>query len=228
MKRTRIIATIAGLLFTWQVQADGAATTQEQCAACHALSEPDFAALGLSERLERKAPPLYYAGNKYRPEWLQQWLQQPERIFPAGYFPNAALTSTEEGDVIDTAKLPQHLALDAATATEVSEYLLTLRARDALVADLTYTEGKQALRMATMDFRKFKGCDSCHQDAQGEGGFSGPVLYNAWQRLQPVYLLSFIKDPHAWDPNTIMPRMDMNDAAVSKLVDYLRMTGGEE
>lgn len=228
MKCTRVIVAVAGLLLSWQAQADGAATAQQQCAACHALTEPDFAALGIAERLERKAPPLYYAGNKYRAEWLQQWLQEPQRIFPAGYFPNAALISTEEGDIVDTANLPQHLALDAATAEEVSAYLMTLRARDALVADLSYTEGKQALRMATMDFRKFKGCDSCHQDAAGEGGFSGPVLYNAWQRLQPTYMLSFIKDPRAWDTNTIMPRMEMTDAAVSKLVDYLRMTGGEE
>ncbi len=228
MKLTRVIAAVAGLLLSWQVQADGAATAQQQCAGCHALSEPDFAALGIAERLERKAPPLYYAGNKYRAEWLQQWLQQPQRIHPAGYFPAAAVSSTPEGDVIDTAALPQHPALDAAAAAEVSAWLMTLRARDALVEGLSYTEGKPALRMATMDFRKFKGCDSCHQDVEGEGGFSGPVLYNAWQRLQPTYMLSFIKDPHAWDPNTIMPRMDMNDAAVAKLVDYLRLVGGEQ
>lgn len=226
--QVRWLLAAVGLLLSWQAQADGAATAQQQCAGCHALSEPDFAALGIAERLQRKGPPLYYAGNKYRAEWLQQWLQQPQRLYPAGYFPEAAVTTTAEGDVIDSAALPQHPAVDAATAAELSDYLMGLRARDALVANASYTEGKTALRMATMDFRKFKGCDACHQDAADSGGASGPVLHNAWQRLQPEYLLSFIQDPHAWDPNTIMPRMQMNEAAVGKLVDYLRMIGGEE
>lgn len=229
MKLIKTLASAFGLLVSIQALADGASTANEQCAACHALTAPDFAALGIGERLARKAPPLFYAGNKYREEWLQQWLQQPQTLFPAGYFPNAAaVQSTDEGDVPDTAALLQHPALDAGAATEVAAYLMTLRPYDALVAAAPYTEGKTALRMATMDFRKFKGCDSCHQDAADSGGFSGPVLHDAWQRLQPEYMLSFIRDPHAWDPNTIMPKMDMNDAAVNKLVDYLRLIGGEE
>lgn len=228
LKLTRAAASALGLLLSWQAWADGAATVNDQCAGCHALTGPEVATLDISERLARKAPPLYYAGNKYREEWLQQWLQNPQRLYLAGYFPNAFVQSTAEGDVPDTAALPVHPQLDAAAASEVAEYLMTLRAHDDLIAAATYTEGKTALRMAAMDFRKFKGCDSCHQDGPDTGGFSGPVLYNAWQRLQPTYMVSFIRDPRAWDPNTIMPRMEMNAAAVNKLVDYLRLIGGEE
>jgi len=227
-KLTHAVVSALGLLLSWQALADGASTANEQCAGCHALAAPDFATLGITERLERKAPPLYYAGNKYREEWLQEWLQDPQNLYPAGYYPNPSVKITDEGDVPDTENLLKHPALDAANAAEVATYLMTLQERADVLAATTYTEGKVALRMATMDFRKFKGCDSCHQDAAGEGGFSGPVMYNAWQRLQPAYMASFIKDPHAWDPNTIMPKMEMNDAAVNKLVDYLRLIGGEE
>ena len=59
MKRSKFFAALAGLLLSWQVQADGAATAQAQCASCHALAEPDFAALGIAERLERQAPAVY-------------------------------------------------------------------------------------------------------------------------------------------------------------------------
>ena len=199
-----------------------------RCAACHALEAPDYAELGIAERLERQAPPLYFAGNKYRGEWLQQWLQAPHNIFPAGYFPNAAIRSTAEGDVPDSEALYRHEPLSGEQAETVAGYLMSLRPHDELVSSVNYSPGNLALRMGTMDFRKFKACDSCHQDAPDEGGFSGPVLHDAWQRLQPEYIASFIKDPTAWDPNTIMPLLEMNDAAVNKLVDYLRLIGAEQ
>ncbi len=219
-----VAAALAG-----QALADGATTVQQQCGSCHAVEAPAFAALGVAERMQRQAPPLFFAGNKYREGWLEQWLQDPQPIHPAGYFPAApAVITTEEGDLADPQARYQHAALDASTASEVAAYLMTLKPHDALIAEVNYTPGNVALRMGTMDFRKFKGCDACHQDAVDEGGLSGPTMYDAWQRLQPQYMSSFITDPTRWDPNTIMPRMRMNEAAVNKLVDYLRVIGGEE
>lgn len=217
-------ALLATGLLPLAARADAAAS----CGGCHALERPDFETLGLAERLDRKAPPLWYAGNKYREGWLAQWLQAPTSTLPAGYFPNAAIQSTPDGDVPDPALLHRHEPLPAAEAESIAAELMALKPHDALVAGAGYEPGNLALRMGTMDFRKFKGCQSCHQDAAGEGGFSGPELHTAWQRLQPGYMASFIADPRAWDPNTIMPRLDMNQAAVNKLVDYLRLIGGEQ
>lgn len=205
-----------------------AAESEARCGGCHQLAAPDIETLGIVERLERKAPPLWYAGNKYREGWLARWLQEPVTVLPAGYFPNAAIRNTPEGDVLDPERLHRHEPLPAAEAEAVAAELMALKPHDALMAAASYTPGTLALRMGTMDFRKFKGCQSCHQDAAGEGGLSGPELYTAWQRLQPEYITSFIADPKAWDANTIMPRMDMNEAAVGKLVDYLRLIGGEQ
>lgn len=205
-----------------------AAEAEARCGACHALTAPDTATLGLVERLERKAPPLWYAGNKYREGWLASWLQNPSVTLPAGYFPNAAIEHTPEGDVPAPEKLHQHEALPAAEAEAIAAELMALQPHADLIAAVDYNPGKVALRMGTMDFRKFKGCQACHQDAEGEGGFSGPQLYTAWERLQPAYIVSFITDPKAWDSNTIMPQMEMNAAAVHKLADYLRLIGGEE
>lgn len=228
-KRMKLVAVSLGLLLSYQANADGAATVMSECAACHTIEEPDFAAVGISERLTRKAPPLYFAGNKYREEWLVQWLQKPENNYLAGYFPSAAAyLDTAEGEVPDTASLPEHVALDSSAATEVAAYLMTLQGRSELIATVDYTPGKVAKRMGTMDFRKFKACDSCHQDAKGEGGFSGPTLYNAWNRLQPEFIASFIQDPLAWDANSIMPVMEMNSGAVNKLADYLKLIGEEQ
>ncbi len=203
----------------------GAAGAQAACGSCHALTKPDFAKTGIKERLERKAPPLWYAGNKYRDGWLAQWLQAPTRILPAGYFPNAAIRNTPEGDVPDPDKLHQHAALSGTEAAAIAAELMALKPHDALIAAVEYEPGTVAQRMGAMDFSKFKGCQACHQDAPDKGGLSGPQMYTAWQRLQPEYIVSFIKDPSAWDANTIMPRMEMNDAAIHKLADYLKLIG---
>lgn len=208
--------------------ADGASAVREQCAGCHALERPDFETLGVSERLQRKAPPLYYAGNKYRAEWLEAWLQWPETIHPAGYFPQVAVKSTSQGDSLDDEALHKHLKLDAAKAKETTKYLMTLRPHDGLIAGDGYTPGSISPRMGQMNFRKFKGCDGCHQDEKGEGGLSGPVLYNAWERLQPAFISSYVQNPEAWDPNSIMPVPQMNEDAVHKLVNYLKVIGGEQ
>lgn len=221
----KILACAASLAACTPAAAAGA---QVACGSCHALTRPDFAGRGIAERLERQAPPLWYAGNKYREGWLAQWLQAPTTIFPAGYFPNAAIRSTPEGDEVDPSKLHRHEALPKQEAEAIAAELMALKPHDALIAAVKHEPGTVAKRMGAMDFGKFKGCQACHQDEAGEGGLSGPEMYTAWKRLQPAYIVSFISDPRAWDANTIMPRMEMNAAAVSKLADYLKVIGGGE
>lgn len=216
---------LLAMLLPVLAQADGASIAREQCGSCHALERPDYEALGPSERLARQAAPLYFAGNKYRQEWLLQQLQTPERINPAGYLPHASVISTPEGDMPDEANLYQHMTLSASEAAEVTDYLMSLRPYDNLIAQDSYEPGSVAMRMGQMDFRKFKGCDACHQDVPGTGGFSGPQLHTVWQRLQPAYISSYLQQPTAWDPNSIMPVPQMNEQAIHKLVHYLKLIG---
>ncbi len=207
--------------------ADGGALAQRQCAGCHALAGPPSAP-GLSARRERQAPPLYYAGNKFRRDWLVNWLQQPQRIRPAGMFPYAHTRSTADGDVIDSDSLPVHPQLAKPEAEAVSDYLLGLRPLDPLSTAERYEPGVIALRMGRMNFGKFKGCNGCHQDGPGYGGVSGPELYTAWQRLQPAFIASYIADPLAWDPLSLMPRTALKSAEVHKLADYLKALAEEQ
>src|SRR5690606_2524548 len=109
---------------------DGEALARDNCASCHALARPDYQALGHGERATRQAPPPYYAGNKFRAEWLEAWLQKLERLSPARVLPPATVTSGPDADVIDAAALVEHPALDAAEARLVSEYLMSLRPHD--------------------------------------------------------------------------------------------------
>jgi len=226
VKSLRLFYTALALALPALGQAGGEALVQGQCASCHALEAPAESA-DIGERTERQAPPLYYAGNKYREQWLVEWLQQPRRLHPAGYYPPEHVQAGEGGDQVQADTLVDHPALSAEEAGQAAEYLMTLRDHDELIEQDSYEPGSVALRMGMMDFRKFKGCDACHRDAEDNGGLSGPELYTAWQRLQPAYISSYIANPVAWDRHSMMPAQDYNETAVHKLVHYLKAIGEE-
>lgn len=192
------------------------------CASCHQLS-PGEPASGYS------APPLFYAGNKYRRQWLQDWLQSPYRIRPAGGFYADHVITVEGVDSIAGASLKKHVAVDSATAAELSDWLMSLTPMDDLLAASSdYNPGSVSPRMGAMDFVKFKGCGGCHRDTPEYGGLSGPELYTAWQRMQPQFIVSFIKNPRAWNENSAMPNRALNDGQIHKLADYLKTLAEED
>lgn len=207
---------------------DTAAFVEENCGGCHALEKPDYESMTLADRAERGGPPLYYAGNKFRAEWLEKWLQEPERIRPAGDYPPAHIETTADGDRIDTDSLEPHPGLDAERAKAVADYLMTLTPYDDRLAEVSYEPGNISWRMGQMTFGRFNNCIACHQDEPDFGGVSGPKLYNAWDRLQPKFIASYIEDPTAWDPHTLMPAADLNDEVIGKLADYLKVIAEEE
>lgn len=216
---------LLGLFLPLASHADGGAKVREQCAGCHAIEKPDYAALGVTERSERKGPPLFYAGDKFNAQWLEAWLVAPKRIRPAGAFPAAHVRPSEQGDVVDPATLSEHPALSAADAAAVTQYLMQLRPFQERIAAQTYQPADVEMRMAQMNFGKFKGCDGCHRHSPDLGGQSGPELYTAWDRLQPAFISAYIADPVFWDPHTLMPRAGLNEKEVHKLVNYLKKVG---
>lgn len=198
---------------------DGAEILKSQCANCHNLTGP--APATLKDLWARKAPDLFYAGNKFRKEWLVAWLQKPVRLRPAGMFYAALLQPGDKAESVDTSKLSPHIALNAAQATSVTDALMKLKAHDDLIAKEKIEPGSIALSMGEMVFDKFNGCLACHQIEPEYGGLSGVELYTAGKRLQAEYIASFIRNPFAWDPKIWMPNKHVSDANIVKLVRYL-------
>lgn len=205
--------------------ADGMELLKRDCVACHDLTGP--APTTVEEVWQRKGPDLFYAGNKYRREWLEQWLQQPQRIRPAGMYYGSHVRTGENGDEVDEATLAPHVALGAADASAVADALMTLRGHDDLIVAGAYQPGTIPLSMGEMMFDKFRGCLACHEIEQGYGGLSGPEVYTAALRLQEDYMISFMRDPQAWDPRSFMPNRRLNDTDLQKLVHYLRALAEE-
>ncbi len=205
--------------------ADGEAMLSSQCASCHNLTGP--APATLQALRERKGPDLFYAGNKYKAQWMVQWLQKPQRIRPAGMFYVNHVKDGAEGDAIDDGGLTAHPALAAAAAQAVTDALMQRKARDDLIRAGAYTPGTLSKSMGEMLFDKFRGCLACHEIEPGYGGLSGPEVYTAAARLQEDYIVSYLRDPQAWDPKIFMPNRHLSDSDLQKFVHYFRALGQE-
>ncbi len=205
---------------------EGSAILTQRCAGCHNLTGP--APQSLKELWARKAPDLFYAGNKFRAEWLRAWLQKPARIRPAGEFYADHIRSGEKGDEIDPTTLEPHLALSAADADAATQALMRLKAHDDLIAAEKIEPGTISKSMGEMAFDKFLGCMACHEIEPGYGGLSGPELYTGARRLQPEFIASYIRSPQAWDPKIWMPNKRVSDANIQKMVHYLSELSKEQ
>lgn len=193
----------------------------KQCISCHAVTKQDNATL---DRLwERKGPDLHYAGSKFNQEWLQAWLENPTVIRPSGVFYGNLVKAGAAGelDVIDAAKLPVHMKLSKSDAALAVEALMALKADDGLIEEGAYKGEKVNARFAGMLFSKLRGCTSCHAAKPDDGVASGPQLYDAGERLQPDYVLAYMKDPQKFDLHVWMPTLGLNPGDLQKLTGYI-------
>lgn len=198
---------------------------QGECSACHNIKGP--APQALKAVFEKKGPDLYYAGNKYRQEWLVSWLQKPVRIRPAGMFYGGQVKAGAKGDEIESVALTDHVVLSKADATLVAAELMKLKPHDDLIHKEKIEPGTVSRQMGEMAFNKFLGCMACHLIEPEYGGLSGPELYTAAKRLQPQYMASFIRSPQAWDHKSMMPNKQLSDANIQKMVHYLETLSKE-
>jgi mono/diheme cytochrome c family protein len=208
-----------------EVDAQGASSgLTAQCASCHALTKP---ANPTVDRLwTRKGPDLWYAGDKFNRDWLVGWLQNPTTIRPGGVIWFKHAKAGEPRDIIETAAVEKHPKVDAATAERVADALLLLKS-DGLVPEGGYKPEAANMTMGKLAFSKLRGCVACHQDAQGQGGLSGPELYDAGKRLRPDYVLAYTRMPQQFDPQVWMPTQTLSEPDLQRLTGYITSLGKE-
>ena len=69
-------------------------------------------------------------------------------------------------------------------------------------------------------------CKRCHRIGY-EGGDTGPDLTFVGFRKSPEFLALWLKDPAAWQPNTLMPNFRLGDEARVDLAAYLATLDGQ-
>jgi len=204
---------------------EGNAILNSQCTGCHDLNGP--AAQTVEALWKRQGPDLFFAGSKYKQDWLEKWLVKPRQIRPAGVHPVQHIQPGKKRDMVNTKTLKPHLALSTSEAKAVTEALMVRKAPIELVNAGDFKGGSISASFGEMVFDKFNGCMACHEIEPNFGGLSGPEIYTAARRYQEDYLVSFITNPQAWNPKTPMPNKHTAAANIQKIVQYLQALAKE-
>jgi mono/diheme cytochrome c family protein len=70
------------------------------------------------------------------------------------------------------------------------------------------------------------GCAKCHQIGE-KGGTWGPNLTLIGVRKSPEWLELWLKNPHAWRKETVMPNFNLTDSARADIVSFLSSQKGQ-
>ena len=201
---------------------EGKAIVLDRCVSCHDISGPAPATLDDLQR--REAPDLFYAGSKFRREWMIGWLQDPTPIRGSGVFYLNHIAVNEGKDLVAVNSIqPCQAKLSPAESVAVTDYLLTLKDPQ-LESGVVDTQQRFRKHKALRLFRKQLPCIGCHQIKVGKrvvGGVSGPSLTDAGRRLNPDWVYARIEDPQYWDPKTWMPVLPMSPKKRTLLASYI-------
>ncbi len=197
------------------------------CNACHQTSAPKPGERTVERYAKRKGPDLFYAGAKYRSVWLAAWLAEPHSIRPAGVNPGEHTEMSSDGDALASPPA-SHPRLAPDRIDEVVTALAALDWGSEMLPQTSPVLPAMPRMLAELNFTKFKGCGSCHRVSPDGPPLSGPDLFDAWTRLRPEFLASYVAKPQAWDPVAPMPDYGLAPAEVGKLMEYLRLLSEDE
>ncbi|MDO8291443.1 MAG: c-type cytochrome [Gallionella sp.] len=171
--------------------AGGDAIFKKSCASCHYTDGPAKEKT-IADQLAKKGPELWYAGSKFKKDWLVAWLQNPKPIRSLKY---NSLTDSNKGD---------HPKQSAGDAAATADFLMGLTSPLVKAGVITAKASPQAKAI----FGKKMPCGGCHEYAEkGEvrGGKSGPSLVGASKRLNPDWVYAYLANIKAFKPVRDMP-----------------------
>jgi mono/diheme cytochrome c family protein len=174
-----------------------------RCANCHKQpsrnGDHEFA-----EAL-RAAPRLDGIGSRLQPDWISQWIRQPEQLRN-----HATMPAVMNAD-------------DLQTANDISAWLVTLTEPLPTRSGEVDTAATELQSQGAEHFERL-GCIACHS-------FAPPDRADEWNRIslhfvaakfQPQALDQFLREPHGHYPQNRMPDFRLTAAEVTALSSYLR------
>jgi mono/diheme cytochrome c family protein len=146
---------------------------------------------------ERKVgPSLRRIASKVDPSWLVRWVKKPKNYLPKTRMPYFNLSD-------------EH-------TLAISAYLWNVSEKDYQVAEKFQggdpTKGKKLFETV--------GCQACHK-VNGNGELFGPNLTRIGQKVNPDWLVSWIKNPDEFNPDSIMPNLRLTLEQASDIAAYL-------
>lgn len=190
------------------------------CTGCHRLQNIDRPAM--------LGPDLTNVGTKVSRAWIYKWLKEPRTIVDAdgNTVVNGYLTEDEP-------RMP-FFKLSEDDLRALSGYLSTLRSHPmegssinaAVVAK--WEKNPETVSQGETRFRQMF-CSTCHSLAvtrAGEtkliGGNIGPELTKVGSKVNPEWLVGWLRNPAGYLPPTRMPRYGWTDEDLYKVTRYIR------
>jgi mono/diheme cytochrome c family protein len=190
------------------------------CVGCHRLQ-------GV-ERPAMLGPDLTNIGTKVSREWIYKWLKEPRTITDADG--NTVVNGYENEP---EPRMPK-FRLTEQELRALSGYLSTLRAQPIqpykfdprVVAAMS--KRPDLADQGELRFRQMF-CSTCHARAvtrAGEtsliGGDIGPELTKVGSKVNPGWLVAWLRDPQSYLPHSKMPRYGWSDEDLYKVTAYIR------
>jgi hypothetical protein len=186
--------------------------SNKECRSCHRFS--------LNEKYSNKGPDLFYAGNKYYQNWLENFLQSPAVIREFVY-------SSESGLLEKKTKVTRpHIFLTKGESKRVSNFLMTLQVPGLEMGKVDKKKLSKGERsQGKILFERNFGCISCHRAlnlvGKVRGGVSGPSMVNASLRLNPDWIFNWLKNPKKFFSESGMPLYDLNEETIVLITKYI-------
>jgi mono/diheme cytochrome c family protein len=193
--------------------------TELNCAGCHRMQ-------GI-ERPAMLGPDLSNVGNKVTREWIYKWLKEPHVVVDA-----SGNTLVDGYETEDEPRMPQ-FRLNDQEITALSAYLSSLKSHpfepykfDPRV--LTALEKRPDLAELGQERFRQMFCTTCHSLAvtRGDetkliGGDIGPELTKVASKVNPDWLITWLRDPQSYLSHALMPRYQWSDEDLYQVTQYI-------
>jgi nitric oxide reductase subunit C len=172
-------------------------------------------------------PDLSSIGTKVSREWIYKWLKEPRTIVDQDGNVTVNGYETEEEPRMPKFRLSETelRVLTAYLGVQKAKPLLPYKISAAVVA--AWSKNPELISQGELRFRQMF-CSTCHSLAvtrAGEtkliGGDIGPELTKVGSKVNPDWLITWLRDPEAYLPHTRMPRYGWSDEDLYKVTQYI-------
>jgi mono/diheme cytochrome c family protein len=170
----------------------GTIVNKYRCFVCHSID-------GAGGTL---APDLSIEGSIAQPSWIKNYLIAPDAIRPflVERMPKFNISPKEVGIIVD--------------------YFLTSARHDSIPSPDEWTKTGNAGRGKSL-YLEWYNCMSCHTIGK-TGGYYGPPLDNAGNRLEPAWIYARLLDAHRFDSSSREPRLVDNARDALDIMEYIK------
>ena len=189
------------------------------CQGCHKMP-------GI-ERPAMLGPDLSSIGTKVSREWIYKWLKEPRTIVDKDGNVTVNGYEAEEEPRMPKFRLTETelRALTAYLSVQKAKPIARYGISPAVVA--AWSKNPELISQGELRFRQMF-CTTCHSLAvtrAGEtkliGGDIGPELTKVGSKVNPDWLITWLRDPEGYLPHTRMPRYGWSDEDLYKVTQYV-------